>query len=71
MENLDQGDDSLTAEYIEEEEDGEQVQKGEEALVVVQGAEHINININIKICAGGSGLNIIRDININISSAGG
>ena len=36
----------LTAEDIEEEEDGEQVQEGEKALVVVQGAEHININTN-------------------------
>ena len=46
----------LTAEDIEEEEDGEQVQEGEEALVVVQGAEHININI-------------ITDVNININSS--
>ena len=35
-------DDLLTAEDIEEEEDGEQVQEGEKALVVVQGAETHN-----------------------------
>ena len=47
--NEDQDQDLLTAEDIEEEEDWEQVQEGEEALVVVQGAEHIDNNITIKI----------------------
>ena len=40
--------DLLTAEDIEKEEDGEQVQEGEEALVVVQGAEtHYRVSMSI------------------------